>query len=226
MVELDQTLNTPIDNQTGAKQSDMPSKTPYEIASEVTEKYGFDLDQIRGKKGQIRLNLARIELAKRLCSETDMGIIDIGEFLSRDRQSIQKRESRLFQVNNTAIKRPTSYEFHRLALAVALSYEDFQIHPGLNSLKSRSKTHPVAEARQIFCYLLYTNFPVTTTEIGQFLGSRDHSTIHSAIRVVEKRLKADSSFASRVQGIQTKINENENRNNQNGLKQIQSPQQT
>lgn len=203
MVELNQNLGRFIDNRDG-KQNGTPFKSPSEIASEVSEKYGLDLNQIRGRENRERLNLARVELARRLHTEAGLKVPDIGKYLDRERvSSIYKWANSVSPTTETQLRKPSPHEFHMIALAIALSYKEFQTHPSLKSLKSRSQTYPVSEARQIFCYLLYTNFQVTMTEIGQFLGNRDHSTIQNAISVVEKRSKADATFASRVQSVLT-----------------------
>jgi chromosomal replication initiator protein len=73
-------------------------------------------------------------------------------------------------------------------------------------LKSQSKTADTALARHIAMYLIrkLTNFSLK--DIGSVFENRDHSTVHTAIRKVEKKIREDQDFSNIIRDITSNIN--------------------
>lgn len=70
-----------------------------------------------------------------------------------------------------------------------------------NDLYSLSRKRGVNEPRQVAMYLVRAHTNETAHETARALGRKDHTTVLSAVRAVEKRLAADSTFAERVDAI-------------------------
>ena len=69
------------------------------------------------------------------------------------------------------------------------------------TLLSSRKARNIAEPRQVAMYLIRTGLGTSLTEIGKRF-SRDHGTVHYAIRKIEQRLRAkDRELETRIQEI-------------------------
>jgi hypothetical protein len=64
-------------------------------------------------------------------------------------------------------------------------------------LRGPQRTGHVCEARAIFCYLTHMYGNKTSTQIGMFLGDRDHTTIiHARDKIMRK--KKDPDFSKKI----------------------------
>lgn len=77
-----------------------------------------------------------------------------------------------------------------LILKVASDF--FQIK--ISDLKSDKKQRSVAAPRQAVMYMARQLTGLSTTEIGQNLGGRDHSTVIHAVKKVESKMEQDQTY--------------------------------
>lgn len=67
----------------------------------------------------------------------------------------------------------------------------------LAQLRGPQRTEKVCEARAMFCYLTHMYGNKTSTQIGMFLGDRDHTTvIHARDKIMRK--KKDPEFSKKI----------------------------
>ncbi len=75
----------------------------------------------------------------------------------------------------------------------------------LGDLKSKRRTKNIAQPRQMAMYLCRkytsTSFPV----IGDKFGGRDHSTVIHASKVIEQRIKSDSSVQIAIESLEKQL---------------------
>lgn len=70
-------------------------------------------------------------------------------------------------------------------------------------LHSSRKTRLIADARGVAMHLIYEHTPLSTPEIGRFLGNKDHSTVVLARKRIRRALGESKSVVRRTQeGIQ------------------------
>ena len=69
------------------------------------------------------------------------------------------------------------------------------------ALRSRARSKPVAQPRQVAMYLTKTILDVPYTHIGRLFGGRDHSTVIHSIRRVESRMSSDPVFREQLQTL-------------------------
>ena len=75
----------------------------------------------------------------------------------------------------------------RLILDAVCAYYELPI----KLIKGEKRDKPIAVPRQVLMYLLKTNTAMTLTEIGDFLGGRDHTTIMHGTDKIEALLQTD-----------------------------------
>ena len=63
----------------------------------------------------------------------------------------------------------------------------------------------IAFARHVAIYLAMDMCEMTTPMVGAEFGGRNHSTVLSSIKVVEKKLKEDRSLCEDLQAMRNKI---------------------
>jgi hypothetical protein len=68
-------------------------------------------------------------------------------------------------------------------------------------IKSQRRTRNTAQARHISMYLIRTLTTFSLNDIGEFYDGRDHSTVLSSIRKVERDIKSSSELAQTVKDI-------------------------
>ncbi|MBE0432446.1 chromosomal replication initiator protein DnaA [candidate division WOR-3 bacterium] len=73
-------------------------------------------------------------------------------------------------------------------------------------LKGRRRTQKLALARQTAMFLIRSLLSLSLTEIGDFFGGKDHTTVMHAIGKVENLKKVDFEYGQKLQGIITRIN--------------------
>jgi chromosomal replication initiator protein len=83
---------------------------------------------------------------------------------------------------------------------IATTAEEFEI--SANEILGKAQTQDLSLARQIAIYLCRKNLALSYVKIGKIF-SRDHSTIMSSIKVIEKKIKEPgSAIASQLQAIE------------------------
>lgn len=75
----------------------------------------------------------------------------------------------------------------------------------VSDLKAKKRTKNIAAARQIAMYLAREHTDLSTPEIGQSIGGRDHSTVIYGHSKMSKSIKTDSSVRSDVSKIETSL---------------------
>lgn len=73
-------------------------------------------------------------------------------------------------------------------------------------LKGRKRTQKLALARQTSMYLIRTFLNLSLTEIGQFFGGKDHSTVIHAIEKIEQLKTTDMEYYQKLESITHRIN--------------------
>ncbi|MCK5533929.1 chromosomal replication initiator protein DnaA [bacterium] len=68
-------------------------------------------------------------------------------------------------------------------------------------IKSKKRTDAIAFPRQIAMYLARSLTELSTTEIGEFFGKRDHTTVMYACEKIKKKLTKDPYFTALVNKI-------------------------
>ncbi len=74
-------------------------------------------------------------------------------------------------------------------------------HVDLHDMKSKRRTDAIAFPRQIAMYLARTLTEMSTTQIGDAFGGRDHTTVMHASNKIKNRLETDPFFAALVNKI-------------------------
>jgi len=74
-------------------------------------------------------------------------------------------------------------------------------HLDLHDMKSKRRTDAIAFPRQIAMYLARTLTEMSTTQIGDSFGGKDHTTVMHATNKVKSRLDTDPFFAALVNKI-------------------------
>jgi chromosomal replication initiator protein len=74
-------------------------------------------------------------------------------------------------------------------------------HVDLHDMKSKRRTDAIAFPRQIAMYLARTLTEMSTTQIGDSFGGRDHTTVMHASSKVKNRLESDPFFAALINKI-------------------------
>lgn len=75
----------------------------------------------------------------------------------------------------------------------------------LSDLKSKKKNASIVVPRQISMYILRHKTRLSFSEIGQFFGGKDHSTVIHAIKKVDYLLKEDENIKNSVDNILKKL---------------------
>lgn len=74
-------------------------------------------------------------------------------------------------------------------------------HVELHDMKSKRRTDAIAFPRQIAMYLARTLTEMSTTQIGDSFGGKDHTTVMHACNKVKGRLEADPFFTALINKI-------------------------
>jgi chromosomal replication initiator protein len=74
-------------------------------------------------------------------------------------------------------------------------------HIDVHEMKSKRRTDAIAFPRQIAMYLARTLTDMSTTQIGDAFGGKDHTTVMHATNKVKNRLETDPFFAALINKI-------------------------
>ena len=77
----------------------------------------------------------------------------------------------------------------------------------VTDMKSKKRQKKIVETRQIAMYLLKNNdeLDLSLTAIGGLFGGKDHSTVISSIRKIDKKTKEDVVFKKEIEALNRKI---------------------
>lgn len=77
----------------------------------------------------------------------------------------------------------------------------------VTDMKSKKRQKKIVETRQIAMYLLKNNdeLDLSLTAIGGLFGGKDHSTVISSIRKIDKKTKEDTMFKKEIESLNKKI---------------------
>ena len=75
-----------------------------------------------------------------------------------------------------------------------------------DDLKGQRRTREIALARHISMYLISELTNLSLNDIGSLFGSRDHSTVHSAIRKIDSNNKNSPNLSKIIRDITSNIN--------------------
>ena len=77
----------------------------------------------------------------------------------------------------------------------------------VTDMKSKKRQKKIVETRQIAMYLLKNNdeLDLSLTAIGGLFGGKDHSTVISSIRKIDKKTKEDVTFKKEMEALNKKI---------------------
>lgn len=76
----------------------------------------------------------------------------------------------------------------------------------VEDIKSNKRSKEIAKARQISMYLCRKYTDKGLQSIGNYFGGKDHSTVHSNVQKVEKKLATDSEYSEPIDVIIKKLN--------------------
>jgi len=74
-------------------------------------------------------------------------------------------------------------------------------HVDIHDMKSKRRTDAIAFPRQIAMYLVRTLTDMSTTQIGDSFGGKDHTTVMHASNKIKNRLESDPFFAALINKI-------------------------
>jgi chromosomal replication initiator protein len=77
----------------------------------------------------------------------------------------------------------------------------------INDLKGRKKTQNIVFPRQLSMYITRQITEYSTTEIGQAIGGRDHTTVMYSCNMIEERIQSDPTTDSAIQTLIRQIKE-------------------
>jgi chromosomal replication initiator protein len=77
--------------------------------------------------------------------------------------------------------------------------EHYHLSP--NDLKGRKKTQNIVTPRQLAMYITRELTENSTTEIGQFFGGRDHTTVMHSCQKIEEKIRSDPQTESLIQTL-------------------------
>ncbi|WP_369712916.1 chromosomal replication initiator protein DnaA [Leptotrichia sp. HSP-342] len=77
----------------------------------------------------------------------------------------------------------------------------------VTDMKSKKRQKKIVETRQIAMYLLKNNdeLDLSLTAVGGLFGGKDHSTVISSIRKIDKKTKEDVVFKKEIEALNKKI---------------------
>jgi chromosomal replication initiator protein len=91
-------------------------------------------------------------------------------------------------------------------LIIKVVAEYFSLTP--NDLRSKKKSQNIVHPRHLAMYIIRDITELSTTDIGQALGGRDHTTVINGIDKIEKRKLSDPTEEPIIQNLKRIIKEN------------------
>jgi chromosomal replication initiator protein len=84
--------------------------------------------------------------------------------------------------------------------------EYFSLTP--TDLRSKKKSKSIVHPRHLAMFIIRDLTELSTTDIGQLFGGRDHTTVINAIDKIEKRILTDPSEEGTIQTLKVLVKEN------------------
>lgn len=75
-------------------------------------------------------------------------------------------------------------------------------------IKSRIRTQPVSEARQVSAYIMHLQSLGTASEIAEALGKHDHGTTLHSVRQIQNRIDTEPKFCEKVLKLSQAVRSN------------------
>jgi chromosomal replication initiator protein len=91
-------------------------------------------------------------------------------------------------------------------VVIRIVAEYFSLTP--TDLRSKKKSHNIVHPRHLAMYIIRDLTELSTTDIGQALGGRDHTTVMNGIDKIEKRILSDPTEEPTIQTLKRMIKEN------------------
>jgi chromosomal replication initiator protein len=91
-------------------------------------------------------------------------------------------------------------------IIIRIVAEYFSLTP--TDLRSKKKSHNIVHPRHLSMYIIRDLTELSTTDIGQVLGGRDHTTVMNGIDKIEKRILSDPTEEPMIQTLKRMIKEN------------------
>jgi chromosomal replication initiator protein len=101
----------------------------------------------------------------------------------------------------TSIKQPNV----STDIIIRVVSEYFSLTP--TDLRSKKKSQNIVHPRHLAMYIIRDMTELSTTDIGQILGGRDHTTVMNAIEKIEKRILSDPHEEPMIQALERTIKE-------------------
>jgi chromosomal replication initiator protein len=83
--------------------------------------------------------------------------------------------------------------------------EYFSLTP--NDLKGKKRTQNIVFARHLAMYISREITEYSTTELGQFFGGRDHTTVMNSFNKIEEHIRSDPTMESTIESLKRMIRE-------------------
>lgn len=107
----------------------------------------------------------------------------------------------ILKLSSSTIAKPSLRIDARTVLDEVCAYFDLPI----KLIKGEKRDKPIVVPRQILMYLLYKNAHMTYTEIADFLGGRDHTTIMHGSNKIENLMLHDQRIQAEVLDLEKRI---------------------
>ena len=91
-------------------------------------------------------------------------------------------------------------------IIIRIVAEYFSLTP--TDLRNKKKSQNIVHPRHLAMYIVRDLTELSTTDIGQFFGGRDHTTVMNAIDKIEKRILSDPAEDITIQSLKRMIKEN------------------
>ncbi len=164
----------------------------------------------------------RIAILRRKIAETGVWVPDEICFLIAERfqSNIRELEGALNRVVAVAMltHQPLTMELALRALEDITAHARSQVTPeailqavadfyglSIEALIGTSRRQEIVRPRQVACYLLRQEAGASLTQIGQWLGGRDHTTVLYACERIAASLEEDSALRREVQAIRERL---------------------
>jgi chromosomal replication initiator protein len=110
------------------------------------------------------------------------------------------------QLKDTIVSTFTKQTNVPIDIVIRTVAEYFSLTP--TDLRSKKKSQSIVHPRHLAMYIIRDLTELSTTDIGQALGGRDHTTVMNGIDKIEKRILSEPAEEETIQILKQKIKEN------------------
>ena len=125
-----------------------------------------------------------------------MALSDQFQKLQEQKEKAVKKNSKLVKVDKTSI----SHNFKKIESMVC---KHFEIRS--SDLKSESRLADLVLARQLIMFLAREHTSLSTIQIGEYLGGRNHTTVLFAVNKMKTLYKKDKEIKQLIQKLTKKL---------------------